>query len=65
MAGPYLLVLDAYSREGRAALADAGGTPAGQLYRGLLERLAPEAEIDVACPADDELPSEFHVHDLE
>lgn len=47
-----LLVLDAYAREGRAALRGAGGTEAGDLYRALLQRLAPEATVDVAHPAD-------------
>ena len=47
-----LLVLDAYSREGRAALRGAGGSEAGTLYRALLLRLAPAAAVDVAHPAD-------------
>lgn len=47
-----LLVLDAYAREGREALRNVGGTEAGPLYRALLERLAPGADIDVAHPAD-------------
>ncbi len=46
------LVLDAYPREGREALARAGGTPAGRLYQRMLERLAPDAEVDVGHPAD-------------
>jgi GMP synthase (glutamine-hydrolysing) len=49
-----LLVLDAYPREGRDALMGAGGTAAGALYRALLQRLAPEATIDIAQPADPE-----------
>ncbi len=52
MPGPHLLVLDAYAPEGRAALAGAGATEAGRLYAGLLGRLAPNARIDVAYPAD-------------
>jgi len=54
-----LLVLDGYAREGRAALRGAGGTEAGALYRALLQRLAPSADVDVAHPADGvlELPS--------
>ena len=55
----HLLVLDAYAPEGRAALRSAGGTEAGRLYAALLRRLAPEATIDVAYPADPDakLPS--------
>jgi GMP synthase (glutamine-hydrolysing) len=54
-----LLVLDAYAREGRAAVRGAGGTEAGKLYEALLLRLAPDANVDVAYPADGplELPS--------
>lgn len=54
-----LLVLDAYAREGRAALRDAGATEAGPLYAALLERLAPGARVDVAHAADGplELPA--------
>lgn len=47
-----LLVIDAYAPEGRAALRDAGGTEAGELYRRMLARLAPEARIEVVHPAD-------------
>ncbi|MGH0029879.1 MAG: type 1 glutamine amidotransferase [Myxococcota bacterium] len=47
-----LLVLDAYPREGREALAGAGGTEAGRLYARLLRAIEPAAEIDVATPAD-------------
>lgn len=55
-----LLVLDAYASEGRTALRDAGGTPAGRLYARLLERLSPGSEVDIAYPADsdDDVPSE-------
>jgi GMP synthase (glutamine-hydrolysing) len=55
----HLLVLDAYAPEGRAALRSAGGTEAGRLYAALLRRLAPEATVDVAYPADPDpkLPS--------
>jgi GMP synthase (glutamine-hydrolysing) len=48
----HLLVLDAYAPEGRAGLRAAGGHEAGVLYAGMLRRLAPEATIDVAHPAD-------------
>jgi GMP synthase (glutamine-hydrolysing) len=47
-----LLVLDAYAEPGREALSSAGGTQAGPLYRGLLERLSPGAAVDVVHPAD-------------
>ena len=60
MAGLRLLVLDAYAPEGRAALRDAGGTEAGLLYDRMLRRLAPEARVEIAYPADPDpdLPSE-------
>ena len=48
----HLLVLDAYPREGRAALREAGGTEAGTLYERLLRRLAPDATPHVRFPAD-------------
>ena len=47
-----LLVLDAYAPEGRAALRSAGASEAGELYARLLQRLAPDAAVDVAHPAD-------------
>jgi len=46
------LVLDAYPREGRAAVQAAGGTLAGELYARLLRRLAPGCDVDILCPAD-------------
>lgn len=46
------LVLDAYPREGRAALQGAGGTLAGQLYVRMLQSLAPGCVTDVLYPAD-------------
>jgi GMP synthase (glutamine-hydrolysing) len=49
---PRFLVLDAYAPEGRAALRDADGTEAGTLYRAMLTRLLPDAQVDVAYPAD-------------
>jgi GMP synthase (glutamine-hydrolysing) len=48
----HLLVLDAYAAEGRASLRAAGGHEAGVLYERMLRRLAPDATIDVAHPAD-------------
>ena len=56
-------MLDAYARDGRSALSDAGGTEAGPLYAQLLDRLAAgcqlAVEIDIAHPADsdDDVPS--------
>jgi GMP synthase (glutamine-hydrolysing) len=47
-----LLVLDAYAPEGRDALRAAGGTEAGLLYERMLRRLAPDAVIERAHPAD-------------
>ena len=46
------LVLDAYAREGREALREAGGTPAGELYARLLTAQQGDASVDVAHPAD-------------
>jgi GMP synthase (glutamine-hydrolysing) len=48
----HLLVLDAYAPEGRANLRAAGGHEAGVLYERMLRRLAPDATVDVAYPAD-------------
>jgi len=42
-----LLVLDAYDEAGREALSGAGATHAGELYRRLLSRLAPEVSVEV------------------
>jgi GMP synthase (glutamine-hydrolysing) len=44
-----LLVLDAYDAAGRQALQGAGATLAGELYRRLLQRLEPDAHIDVVA----------------
>jgi len=52
VAGPRLLVFDAYAPEGRAALREAGGTEAGALYARMLARLEPEARVEIAFPAD-------------
>ncbi len=54
---PRVLVIDAYPREGRAKLTDAGGTEAGTLYRSMLERIWPGIETHVCHPADGELPA--------
>jgi GMP synthase (glutamine-hydrolysing) len=60
MAGPRILVLDAYAPEGRAALREAGGTEAGALYARMIRALEPEARVEIAYPADPspELPSQ-------
>ena len=49
-----LLVVDAFPREGRERLTAAGGTEAGLLYRRILERIEPDASVDVIHPADAE-----------
>ena len=54
-----LLVVDAYPKEGRDALAAVGGTLAGELYQALLERLHPGVRTRIVHPADGpiDLPS--------
>ena len=47
-----LLVVDAYAREGRAALRAAGGSEAGVLYERMLRGLAADVAVDVVHPAD-------------
>ncbi|MEC8578037.1 MAG: hypothetical protein VXY41_01365, partial [Pseudomonadota bacterium] len=49
---PRFLVLDGYDKAGRAALRAAGATPAGTLYRKMVFRYLPEAEVDIVHPAD-------------
>jgi len=44
---PRLLILDAYDEAGRAGLARANATFAGELYRRMLAGLAPEAQLDL------------------
>jgi GMP synthase (glutamine-hydrolysing) len=60
-----LLVLDAYDAAGRQALRGAGATLAGELYRRLLQRLEPDASIDVAEHIDTgfDLPAELGDYD--
>lgn len=53
---PRILVVDAYPRDGRAKLTDAGGTEAGTLYSELIARFESDAESHVCHPADGELP---------
>jgi len=52
MVGAHILILDAYAPEGRAALRDAGGSEAGQLYARMLRRIAPDTRVEIAYPAD-------------
>ena len=54
-----MLVLDAYPREDRDALEEAGGTRAGRLYEQALVRIEPRAEVQVVYGADPDasLPS--------
>jgi len=61
------LVLDAYPGEGRAALAEAGATPAGELYARMLQRLAKGAGVDLCFPADadDGLPRGVALRDYD
>ncbi len=49
---PRFLVVDGYSREGRAELAAGGASLAGDLYVALLQRCRPDARCDVIHPAD-------------
>ncbi len=54
-----LLIVDAYPREGRRSLREAGGTEAGTLYERMLRAVEPGVRSDVIHPADagDTLPS--------
>lgn len=49
---PHFLVLDGYSKAGRADLAAGGATTAGELYRKMLVQCCPGCVVDVLCPAD-------------
>ena len=62
-----ILVLDAYAKDGRAALRAAGGTEAGVLYRQMLEAHAESATIEVAYPADQnpDLPTPSELRDFD
>jgi GMP synthase (glutamine-hydrolysing) len=51
-AGPRILVVDGYAREGREELAAGGATPAGPLYEKMLKSCAPDAQVDIVYPAD-------------
>ena len=50
------LVLDAYPREDRDALEEAGGTRAGRLFERALVRIEPRAEVQVVYGADSDVP---------
>lgn len=65
MAALRILVVDAYPREGRARLADAGGTEAGELYRRMLERWGGDLRVEVVHPADDERPEARELADYD
>jgi GMP synthase (glutamine-hydrolysing) len=52
MAALRILVLDAYAPEGRAALRKAGGSEAGRLYADMIQRIDPDARVEIAYPAD-------------
>ena len=48
----HFLVVDGYSREGRAELAAGGASEAGDLYRAMLKKCAPGSTVDIVYPAD-------------
>jgi GMP synthase (glutamine-hydrolysing) len=64
-----ILVLDAYTPEGRAGLRAAGGTEAGLLYRRMLasEQNEIEVEVEIAYPADPhpDLPAAAELADFD
>lgn len=51
-AEPCFLVVDGYRKDGREELAAGGATPAGVLYRSMLERCWRGCKVDVVYPAD-------------
>lgn len=51
-AAPHFLVVDGYRKSGREELAAGGATPAGDLYRRMLQRNHPGCTVDVIHPAD-------------
>ena len=58
-AAPRILVVDGYAREGRAELASANATPAGELYAKMLKRWAPApVEVDICYPSDGPVDAE-------
>ena len=48
----HFLVVDGYSREGRAELAAGGASEAGDLYQAMLKKCAPGSTVDIVYPAD-------------
>jgi len=48
----HFLVVDGYAREGRADLVAGGASEAGHLYRAMLRKCAPGAEVEIVYPAD-------------
>ena len=48
----HFLVVDGYSKEGRAGLEAGGATTAGMLYRQMLEHHSPGCTVDILYPAD-------------
>ena len=46
------LVVDGYTKDMRAVLQERGATQAGFLYRNMLRMYRPQAECDIAYPAD-------------
>ena len=60
---PRILIVDAYPREGRAALRAADGTEGGKLYQRMLERLSPGIACEIVYPADGELPEDSRLGD--
>ena len=49
---PHFLVIDGYRKAGREELAAGGCTPAGELYRQILEKCHAGSMVDVIYPAD-------------
>ncbi len=49
---PRFLVVDGYSRAGRAELTAGGATTAGELYARMLKESLPKSEVDIVTPAD-------------
>ena len=49
---PRFLVVDGYSRAGRADLTAGGATTAGELYARMLKDCSPNCEVDIVTPAD-------------
>lgn len=52
MRAPRFLIVDGYTKGGRAALQNGGAALAGHLYRDMLLSYRPQAEWDIVYPAD-------------